>query len=33
MLRRILSIGLPLTLLSWSLGNAQEKKLEPLIVS
>jgi NitT/TauT family transport system substrate-binding protein len=33
MLRRILSIGLPLTLLSWGLGNAQEKKLEPLIVS
>ena len=33
MLRRILSIALPLTLLSWGLGNAQEKKLEPLIVS
>ena len=33
MLRRILSITLPLTLLSWGLGNAQEKKLEPLIVS
>ena len=33
MFRRILSIALPLTLLSWGLGNAQEKKLEPLIVS
>ena len=33
MLRRILSIALPLTLLSWGLGKAQEKKLEPLIVS
>jgi NitT/TauT family transport system substrate-binding protein len=33
MLRRTLSIALPLTLLSWGLGNAQEKKLEPLIVS
>jgi NitT/TauT family transport system substrate-binding protein len=33
MLRCILSIALPLTLLSWGLGNAQEKKLEPLIVS
>ena len=33
MLRRILSITLPLTLLSWGLGKAQEKKLEPLIVS
>ena len=33
MLRRTLSIALPLTLLSWGLGNAQERKLEPLIVS
>ena len=33
MLRHILSIALSLTLLSWGLGNAQEKKLEPLIVS
>jgi hypothetical protein len=33
MLQRIFSIALPLTLLSWGLGNAQEKKLEPLIVS
>jgi NitT/TauT family transport system substrate-binding protein len=33
MLRHILSIALPLTLLSWGLGNAQEKKLEPLIIS
>jgi len=33
MLRRILSIALPLTLLSWGLSKAQEKKLEPLIVS
>jgi len=33
MLQRILSIALPLTFLSWGLGNAQEKKLEPLIVS
>jgi NitT/TauT family transport system substrate-binding protein len=33
MLRRTLSIALPLTLLSWGLGNAQEMKLEPLIVS
>jgi NitT/TauT family transport system substrate-binding protein len=33
MLRHILSIALPLTLLSWGLGNAQEKKLEPLVVS
>ena len=33
MLRRILSIALPLTLLLWGLANAQEKKLDPLIVS
>jgi len=33
MLRRILLIALSLTLSSWGLGNAQEKKLEPLIVS
>jgi ABC-type nitrate/sulfonate/bicarbonate transport system substrate-binding protein len=33
MLRRIFSIALPLTFLSWGLGNSQEKKLEPLIVS
>jgi len=33
MLQHILSIALPLTFLSWGLGNAQEKKLEPLIVS
>ena len=33
MLRRILSIVLPWTFLSWGLGKAQEKKLEPLIVS
>ena len=33
MLRCILSIALPLTFLSWELGSAQEKKLEPLIVS
>src|SRR5882724_11581920 len=33
MLRRILSIALPLKILSWGLGKAQEKKLEPLIVS
>jgi NitT/TauT family transport system substrate-binding protein len=33
MLRCILSIALPLTFLSWELGTAQEKKLEPLIVS
>jgi ABC-type nitrate/sulfonate/bicarbonate transport system substrate-binding protein len=33
MLRRILSIAFSLTLFSWGLGNAQEKKLEPLIVS
>jgi NitT/TauT family transport system substrate-binding protein len=33
MLRRIFSIALPLTFFSWGLGNAQEKKLEPLLVS
>ena len=33
MLRCILSIALPLTFLSWELGAAQERKLEPLIVS
>ena len=33
MLRRIFSIALLLTFLSWGSGNAQEKKLEPLIVS
>ena len=33
MLRRIFSIALPLTFLSWGSGTAQEKKLEPLIVS
>jgi NitT/TauT family transport system substrate-binding protein len=33
MLRCILSIALPLTFLSWELGTAQEKRLEPLIVS
>ena len=33
MLRRIFSIALPLTFLSWGSGAAQEKKLEPLIVS
>ena len=33
MLRCIVSIALPLTFLSWELGTAQEKKLEPLIVS
>src|SRR5262249_41881033 len=33
MLWRIFSIALPLTFLSWGSGTAQEKKLEPLIVS
>src|ERR1041385_6085310 len=33
MLRRTLSIALPLTLLSWGLGKAQDKQLEPLVVS
>jgi ABC-type nitrate/sulfonate/bicarbonate transport system substrate-binding protein len=33
MLRRIIAIALSLTLFSWGPGNAQEKKLEPLIVS
>jgi NitT/TauT family transport system substrate-binding protein len=33
MLWRLISIALSLTLLSWDSGNAQEKKLEPLIVS
>ena len=33
MLRRIFSIALPLTFFSWGSGAAQEKKLEPLVVS
>jgi NitT/TauT family transport system substrate-binding protein len=33
MLRLIFSIALPLTFFSWGSGTAQEKKLEPLIVS
>ena len=33
MLRRIFSIALPLTFLSWGSGTAQEKKLEPLVAS
>ena len=33
MLRRIIAIALSLTLFSWGPGNAQEKKLESLIVS
>ena len=33
MLRLIFSIALPLTFFSWGSGTAQEKKLEPLVVS